>query len=394
MPFATLELDSYFIKTLAEKMDMGLLLPLLLGVAEHLPEEALEQEQAVDLSVAHTVGFIVMASTFLVLLFYVNLNAVINVLYTISSASALSAILFRPLIARSLPRHVVHRIIWSSDRIGLDLTILDVTSTLAGFAVALWWYFVRNTASYAFVLQDVMGITLCILFLTLVRFPNIKVATVLLTLAFFYDIFFVFISPYFFGGESVMVKVATGGQPVADPIYCEKYPNDKDCKTREQLPMLLLLPRISDYLGGDTMLGLGDIILPGLLVAFTARYDRSLGTPLHKGYFHLMIWGYAVGLMMANMAVYLMQMGQPALLYLVPCTLGVLSAVAYRDGTLQQLWDGPPSLSNKPSTQLRSVSDSVDLPPPETRPAAPSVTDPVPGIRLVGGTEDEPLLNL
>ena len=36
--------------------------------------------------------------------------------------------------------------------------------------------------------------------------------------------------------------------------------------------MLLLLPRIDDYTGGYTMLGLGDIVLPGLLVAFAARY--------------------------------------------------------------------------------------------------------------------------
>jgi hypothetical protein len=37
-------------------------------------------------------------------------------------------------------------------------------------------------------------------------------------------------------------------------------------------------------------------------------------------------------------------MGQPALLYLVPCTLGLLSFVSYADGTLRELWRGPPSL--------------------------------------------------
>ena len=39
--------------------------------------------------------------------------------------------------------------------------------------------------------------------------------------------------------------------------------------------MLLLLPRIADYTGGYTMLGLGDIVLPGLLVSFAIRYDVS-----------------------------------------------------------------------------------------------------------------------
>jgi len=117
--------------------------------------------------------------------------------------------------------------------------------------------------------------------------------------------------------------------------------------------MLLVLPRINDYATGFTMLGLGDIILPGLLVAFAARYDRAMGKKhllaFHKccseqSYFRLMVIGYAVGLMMANVAVYAMKMGQPALLYLVPCTLGVFALVSYREGTLLQMWQGPPAL--------------------------------------------------
>ena len=55
--------------------------------------------------------------------------------------------------------------------------------------------------------------------------------------------------------------------------------------------------------------------------------------------------GYSIGLMMANVAVYVMDMGQPALLYLVPCTLGVFCAVAHREGKFQMMWAGPPSLN-------------------------------------------------
>ena len=296
-----------------------------------------------DLSVGHTVGFIVTASCFLILLFYVDLNAVISVLYCISAGSAVSTMLARPLLKRALPRRASNTILLDIERLGLTLTTLDVLSTVGGLGLALWWYLVRDKSSYAWVLQDLMGSCLCVLFLSLVRFPNIKVATVLLSLAFFYDIFFVFLSPLLFH-ESVMIKVATGGVPKADATYCEKYPKDKDCQTREELPMLLILPRINDYQGGYTMLGLGDIILPGLLVAFAARYDMATGVPLHKGYFRLMVWGYAVGLMLANLAVYLMETGQPALLYLVPCTLGIFAAVSYREGTLKAMWDGPSEL--------------------------------------------------
>ena len=50
---------------------------------------------------------------------------------------------------------------------------------------------------------------------------------------------------------------------------------------------------------------------------------------------------YAIGLFMANAAVYLMQMGQPALLYLVPCCLGTMSWMAWRAGEMKDLWESP-----------------------------------------------------
>ncbi|CAN0529540.1 unnamed protein product, partial [Ectocarpus sp. 8 AP-2014] len=40
--------------------------------------------------------------------------------------------------------------------------------------------------------------------------------------------------------------------------------------------MLLELPRLWDYTGGYVMLGLGDIVLPGLLLSFAHRYDLSV----------------------------------------------------------------------------------------------------------------------
>ena len=36
-----------------------------------------------------------------------------------------------------------------------------------------------------------------------------------------------------------------------------------------------------------------------------------------------------------------MKQGQPALLYLVPCTLGVLCCVAHARGELSDMWHGP-----------------------------------------------------
>merc|ERR1711865_1336671 len=85
----------------------------------------------------------------------------------------------------------------------------------------------------------------------------------------------VFITPLFFG-KSVMITVATsGGPPTADPAWCEKYPDDVNCQGGEPLPMLFQIPRLWDYQGGSSLLGLGDIVLPGLLVSLAARLDAA-----------------------------------------------------------------------------------------------------------------------
>ena len=46
----------------------------------------------------------------------------------------------------------------------------------------------------------------------------------------------------------------------------------------ESLPMLLEIPRLWDYTGGYAMLGLGDIVIPGLLLSFAHRFDVSVST--------------------------------------------------------------------------------------------------------------------
>lgn len=56
----------------------------------------------------------------------------------------------------------------------------------------------------------------------------------------------------------------------------------------ESLPMLLELPRLWDYTGGYAMLGLGDIVIPGLLLSFAHRYDLSvsMGIPASSACLH------------------------------------------------------------------------------------------------------------
>lgn len=65
-------------------------------------------------------------------------------------------------------------------------------------------------------LNNVIGISLCVAFVSHVRLPNIKVCALLLVCLFVYDIFWVFFSEQFFG-SNVMVTVAS--RQTSNPVH-------------------------------------------------------------------------------------------------------------------------------------------------------------------------------
>lgn len=351
-------------------------------VAYQEHEERALSEEVMDLTIYHAVAFLVVGSGFLLLIFYVDVVLVIIVGFAIGSVSCTFQELWGPLFNRIKLLRFQPLQNWSyqSEYILPALwTLGDVLALLAAVGGALLWFLMRHE-NFSWVFQDVFGICFCMVFLKTVRLPNIKIATVLLVLVFAYDVFMVFLSPLIFK-ESVMIKAATGGnqaEATASSGFCLRYPSETEHKCRrEQMPILLRMPKFLDWREGYSMLGLGDIVLPGLLLVFCARYDyatrgqlygkvkphlgriksfRSMnlrGSPeldatsasgSRRGLFGLIIWGYALGLFLANLAVVLMKEGQPALMYLVPCTLGPLCLISWRRGILSKLWEGPPEL--------------------------------------------------
>ena len=69
---------------------------------------------------------------------------------------------------------------------------------------------ILSFSSYAWILQDILGISFCISLMRVIRLPSLKVCTLLLVLLLIYDAFFVYITPLFSAGKSIMVEVATG----------------------------------------------------------------------------------------------------------------------------------------------------------------------------------------
>ncbi|KAK7870770.1 hypothetical protein R5R35_009914 [Gryllus longicercus] len=222
--------------------------------------------------------------------------------------------------------------------------------SLAVFIVCIW------VLTGHWLLMDAMGMGLCVAFIAFVRLPSLKVSTLLLTGLLIYDVFWVFFSSYIFN-TNVMVKVAT--RPAENPVGLVARKLHLGGVVKEapklSLPGKLVFPSLHNQ-GHFSMLGLGDVVMPGLLLCFVLRYDAykksqllhlgETGVPPPKhlnklSYFHCSLIGYFLGLLTATVSSEVFKAAQPALLYLVPFTLLPLLTMAYLKGDLRRMWSEP-----------------------------------------------------
>ncbi|KHJ82030.1 signal peptide peptidase [Oesophagostomum dentatum] len=105
-----------------------------------------------------------------------------------------------------------------------------------------------------------------------------------------------------------------------------------------------------------TILGLGDIIIPGYLVThcftmsgFSERSRIMYGV--------LCSFGYGVGLIVTFFALSIMSMAQPALIYLVPCTLIPIFVMAFVRGHFRLMWHGAEESSESTASLQRNSGE-------------------------------------
>lgn len=171
---------------------------------------------------------------------------------------------------------------------------------------------------------NMMGINFAIFGIKHVKISNFSIAFCLLVGLFFYDIYFVF-------GNKIMIKVATG----------------------IDIPIKLCIPlHPTGELYHDirwSILGLGDIVLPGCVISLCLRYDLS---NFHKTsprafhhlsnfsspYFLTAMISYTIGLVASYSALIYFKSGQPALLYIVPSMIFGTIILALLRGELKQLF--------------------------------------------------------
>lgn len=230
-------------------------------------------------------------------------------------------------------------------------TAAEILSFFLSFMIVCIWVLTGH-----WLLMDALGMGLCVAFIALVRLPSLKVSTLLLVGLLVYDVFWVFFSSYIFSAN-VMVKVAT--RPAENPVglFAKKLHLSGFMRDAPKLslPGKLVFPSIQNS-SHFSMLGLGDIVMPGLLLCFVLRYDAykkaqtnsvEAGVPppptyVHKvTYFHCSLIGYFLGLLTATVSSEVFKAAQPALLYLVPFTLLPLLTMAYLKGDLRRMWSEP-----------------------------------------------------
>ena len=169
-----------------------------------------------------------------------------------------------------------------------------------------------------------------------------KTGIILLSLLFFYDIFWVFFTP-------VMVSVAKNIEGPVKLMF-PKLQEAIEAMRREKGDDNQYADKPYDPREYN-MIGLGDIVIPGVYVALMLRFDIYLFYQAKKDitqfgysfkrmkYFWITFIFYNIGVLMALFSTYFFKHAQPALLYLVPCILLSSSIMALVNKDIKMLWN-------------------------------------------------------
>ncbi|XP_058535363.1 minor histocompatibility antigen H13 isoform X1 [Ochotona princeps] len=196
------------------------------------------------------------------------------------------------------------------------------------------WYLLRKH----WIANNLFGLAFSLNGVELLHLNNVSTGCILLGGLFIYDVFWVF-------GTNVMVTVAKSFEA----------------------PIKLVFPQdlLEKGLEADNfaMLGLGDIVIPGIFIALLLRFDISLKKNTHT-YFYTSFAAYIFGLGLTIFIMHLFKhaqgpgshhltasvLSQPALLYLVPACIGFPVLVALAKGEVTEMFSYESSAEILPHT--------------------------------------------
>lgn len=206
-----------------------------------------------------------------------------------------------------------------SDVFDMDFSLLNVCSGILSVLLSMYYMSSKN-----WIASNILGLSFSFSGIQLIAVDSFQTGIILLSGLFIYDIYFVF-------GTEIMLTVAKG----------------------IKAPMMVMFPKdiLHDPNGPATMLGLGDIVIPGLYIALCLRYDLSEYHRLHPGvrymrgfhdfrkhYFAAAMWAYIIGLSTTIGVMHSYKTAQPALLYLSPACISSTLITAWRKQDATDMW--------------------------------------------------------
>lgn len=261
-------------------------------------------------------------------------NLIISVYFCLMGTAALTAT-FAPMIDTILPEKLVKAKYSKEIKINhplpefiggespwdlsVEVTFSDIIALIGSIVFSVCYFQKKH-----WTMNNVLGICFCLQGIERFSLGTYKTGAILLCGLFFYDIFWVF-------GTDVMVTVA---------------------KSLDG-PIKILFPRslTPDPESGKielSLLGLGDIVIPGFFLSLLLRFDANNAKipyfPMNvhcafpKPYFHSGLIGYVLGMGTTMFVMIKFQAAQPALLYLVPGCLGSSLLTATIRGELGALF--------------------------------------------------------
>lgn len=203
--------------------------------------------------------------------------------------------------------------------IDAQLTISEIVALVPAIVFSYFYFQTKH-----FMMNNVLGISFCIQTIERVSLGSYKIGAILLTGLFFYDIFWVF-------GTEVMVTVAKSFDGPIKLLFRRSFETVVDGVVKK-----------AEF----SLLGLGDIVVPGLFIAILMRFDAVSAKVNPKGAEHMSfpkpffisnMIGYCAGLLTTVLIMYYFNAAQPALLYLVPACLGASLLMATATGKFNAL---------------------------------------------------------
>jgi len=190
--------------------------------------------------------------------------------------------------------------------IDFKFTTHDVACFAVSTIVGVWYLLKKH-----WIANNLLGIAFAVNGVELLHLNSVSTGCILLAGLFVYDIFWVF-------GTNVMVTVAKSFEA----------------------PIKLLFPQdlLSNGLNASNfaMLGLGDIVIPGIFIALLLRFDVSLKRK-SNAYFNATFFAYLLGLLATIFVMHVFKHAQPALLYLVPACMSAPFLLALIKGDIKAL---------------------------------------------------------